>query len=81
MKNRLTLAGIEPATFRFVAQHLNHCATSRFAVSVASGDNMAVANIATRSSKQNVYLLSNNFKKTPTIKLQKTPKIIKSMTS
>jgi len=25
MKNPLTLAGIEPATFRFVAQHLNHC--------------------------------------------------------
>jgi len=24
MKNPLTLAGIEPATFRFVAQHLNH---------------------------------------------------------
>ena len=28
MKNPLTPAGIEPATFRFVAQHLNHCATS-----------------------------------------------------
>ena len=26
-KNPLTSAGIEPATFRFVAQHLNHCAT------------------------------------------------------
>jgi len=25
MKNPLTLAGIEPANFRFVAQHLNHC--------------------------------------------------------
>ena len=24
----MTLAGIEPATFRFVAQHLNHCAES-----------------------------------------------------
>ena len=24
----LTLSGIEPATFRFVAQHLNHCATA-----------------------------------------------------
>ena len=23
----MTLFGIEPATFRFVAQHLNHCAT------------------------------------------------------
>ena len=28
MKNPLTPTGIEPATFRFVAQHLNHCATA-----------------------------------------------------
>jgi len=28
MKNPLTPAGIEPATFRFVAQSLNHCATA-----------------------------------------------------
>ena len=28
MKNPRTLAGIEPATFRFVARHLNHCATA-----------------------------------------------------
>ena len=27
-KNPLTPAGIEPATFRFVAQHLNHCANA-----------------------------------------------------
>ena len=27
LKNPLTPAGIEQATFRFVAQHLNHCAT------------------------------------------------------
>jgi hypothetical protein len=27
MKTPLTPAGTEPATFRFVAQHLNHCAT------------------------------------------------------
>jgi len=24
----MTPAGIEPATFRFVAQHLNHCTTA-----------------------------------------------------
>jgi len=28
IKNPLTPAGIEPTTFRFVAQHLNHCATA-----------------------------------------------------
>ena len=28
LKNPVTPAGIEPATFRFVAQHLNHCATA-----------------------------------------------------
>jgi len=28
MKNPPTLAGIEPATFRLVARHLNHCATA-----------------------------------------------------
>ena len=28
MKNPLTPAEIEPATFRFVAQQLNHCATA-----------------------------------------------------
>jgi len=27
-KNPLTPSGIEQATFRFVAQHLNHCATA-----------------------------------------------------
>ena len=28
MENPLVAAGIEPATFRFVAQHLNRCATA-----------------------------------------------------
>jgi len=34
MKNPLTPGGIEPATFRFVAQHLNLCATADFGVLV-----------------------------------------------
>ena len=29
----MTPSGIEPATFRFVAQHLNHCATVRSPIS------------------------------------------------
>jgi len=29
MKNPLTLAVIEPATFRFVAEHLNHSGTAK----------------------------------------------------
>ena len=28
MKNPLTPAGIKPTTFRFVAQHLNHCVSA-----------------------------------------------------
>ena len=28
LKNPMTPARVEPATFRFVAQHLNHCATA-----------------------------------------------------
>ena len=28
MKNPLTPAGIEPATYRYVAEHLKHCATA-----------------------------------------------------
>jgi len=34
-KKPMTLAGIEPATFRFVTQHLDHCATAVPALQVA----------------------------------------------
>jgi len=32
VKTPLTPARIEPVTFRFVAQHLNHCATQAYIV-------------------------------------------------
>ena len=38
MKNPPTSAGIEPATFRFVAQHLNHCATAVPSSAMKSGE-------------------------------------------
>jgi len=42
MKNPLTPAWIEPATFRFVAQHLNHCPTAVPTVSTVTGINETV---------------------------------------
>jgi len=36
IKNPVTLAGIKPATFRFVAQHLNHCATAVLSMALYS---------------------------------------------
>jgi len=35
--NEKTLAGIKPATFRFVAQHLNHCATAVPGIKIVEG--------------------------------------------
>jgi len=35
LKNPLTPSGIEPATFRFVVQHLNHCATAAVAIRIS----------------------------------------------
>ena len=42
MKNPMTPAGIEPATFRFVAQRLNHCATAVPTVERAFSNKLAV---------------------------------------
>ena len=39
LKNPLTPAGIEPANFRFVAQHLNHCATAVPPIAVVNNNN------------------------------------------
>ena len=49
MKIPLTLAGIEPATFRFVAQHLSHCATAVPAVN--STTNSTTEDITPRETR------------------------------
>jgi len=46
-KNPLTQAGIEPATFRFVAQRLNHCATAVPKVVYLVGFNVRILYIIT----------------------------------
>jgi len=67
MKNPLTLAGIEPATFRFVAQHLNHCATavprSNLGPSFKFYFQIFVENIKNSSQySQNFSEILNNYK-------------------
>jgi len=47
-------SGIEPATFRFVAQHLNHCATAVNAVNIEW-------KIQKRIMYLNRFLLSSQF--------------------
>ena len=45
MKNPLTPAGIEPVTFRFVAQRLNHCASTIPPVVMSEGKFDPVLNL------------------------------------
>ena len=59
MKNRLTPAGIEPATFRFVAQHLNHCATT-VPLSTSTLLNLSVGYILRAYIKCGLYLIIMN---------------------
>jgi len=60
MKNPLTLAGIEPATFRFVAQHLTHCATT-----VPEWDRVSVCYLHQQSQLQETTLLENLDREAP----------------
>jgi hypothetical protein len=43
----MTPSGMEPATFRFVAQHLNHCAT-------AAPDRITESNIIIRTGTNHI---------------------------
>jgi len=54
----MTLAGIKPATFRFVAQHLNHCATT---VPATLGEG-GLGNIRIWWYAQWYYFINNNNK-------------------
>jgi len=60
MKNPLKPAGIEQAAFRFVAQHLNHCATAVFEyVIIASIISLKwqTAQSDNNNNNNNIYLL------------------------
>ena len=66
MKNPLTPAGIEPATFRFVAQHLNHCATavpidSRTKHNESQGTSVGIATIPQVGRPSNRYSRARDF--------------------
>ena len=52
MKNPLTPAGIEPATFRFVAQHLYYCAT---ATTVVSKPNRALVSVSLLNAARFIF--------------------------
>ena len=54
MKNPLTPAGIEPATYRFVAQHLNHSARSPVDMTLCR----LIQNQAWQTLRKNLLILS-----------------------
>jgi len=61
MKNPLTPAGIEPATFRFVAQHLNHCATA-VPIYMACMKSLVPYNVKKLQATCNIFGLINDVK-------------------
>jgi len=61
-ENPLTPAGIEPATFQFVAQHLSHCATAVPKTNHNNSDNNWIT-LGIKTScrhKRELYLISRN---------------------
>ena len=55
----MTPGGIEPATFRFVAQHLNHCATAVPAVHMEQHITSAPAEVVEVGSQPGLTRLVN----------------------
>jgi len=52
----MTLSGIEPATFRFVTQHLNHCAAAvRRQVGMKNSSYLSVYEDGTECSETSAY--------------------------
>ena len=60
-KISLTPAGIEPATFRFVAQHLNHCATAVPKFMTVSCWILRIRNVSEESCTKNHFMFNKNF--------------------
>jgi len=52
----MTPAGIEPATFRFVAQHLNHCATAVYNFIISTSMKFKRKELGVRFVQQAAYL-------------------------
>jgi len=62
----MTPAGIEPATFRFVVQHLNHCsnaAEERDHLEVIGGDGKMILKLMLTKCNVNCELISNGYNK------------------
>jgi len=57
MKNPLTQAGIEPATFRIVAQHLNHWATAVPHLIIIGSTNFYISSLLFIESSRILFLL------------------------
>jgi hypothetical protein len=66
IKNPLTLAGIELATFRFVVQHLNHCATAVPTKYIDRGETLSLCVTETFITGKTIVDINNNTFKTIT---------------
>ena len=56
----MTLAGIEPTTFRFVAQHLNHCATA-VPLSLLISENASERQFGFNTQSESQHIMARGF--------------------